>query len=106
MPSDLKPLAARAARKPIAAISSACAPDLIIEVLSPATASDDRGLKYDLYEKNGVREYWLVDPDAHYVEVYVNRNGHFNRQGVFVEGKSFTSEVLGGRAIEVDRLFG
>ncbi len=81
------------------------APDLMIEVLSPATASDDRGLKYDLYEQNGVREYWLVDPDAHYVEVYVNRNGHFSRQGVFVEGKTFTSEVLGGRSINVDRLF-
>jgi Uma2 family endonuclease len=81
------------------------APDLVIEVLSPTTASDDRGLKYDLYEKHGVREYWLVDPDAHYVEVYVNRNGQFSRQGVFVEGKSFTSEVLGGRSIDVDPLF-
>lgn len=81
------------------------APDLVIEVLSPTTASDDRGYKYDLYERNGVREYWLVDPDAHYVEVYVNRNGGFGRQGVFVEGKTFTSEVLGGRSINVEKLF-
>ena len=40
------------------------APDLIIEVLSPTTARKDRREKFLLYEKYGVKEYWLVEPDS------------------------------------------
>ena len=39
------------------------APDLIVEILSPSTRSRDERLKRDLYERVGVDEYWLVDPD-------------------------------------------
>ena len=45
-------------------------PDLIIEVLSPSTAKNDRGYKKNLYEKHGIGEYWIVEPDACTVEVY------------------------------------
>ncbi|MFW5786140.1 MAG: Uma2 family endonuclease [bacterium] len=45
-------------------------PDLVIEILSPSTASRDRGLKRERYEVLGVPEYWIVDPDAEIVEVY------------------------------------
>jgi len=46
------------------------APDLAIEILSPGTASNDRGRKMQLLARHGVREYWLVDPDAVAIEVY------------------------------------
>lgn len=42
-------------------------PDLIVEILSPSTAYRDRGLKLDLYQTAGVREYWIVDPDRRQV---------------------------------------
>ena len=46
------------------------APDWVIEVLSPATEARDRVQKRDLYERHGVREYWLVDPDRPVVTIY------------------------------------
>ena len=46
------------------------APDLAIEILSPSTAGNDRGRKLQLLARHGVREYWLVDPDAVAIEVY------------------------------------
>ncbi len=45
-------------------------PALVIEVLSPSTRARDRRVKLRLYERFGVREYWLVDPDPRAVIVY------------------------------------
>ena len=46
------------------------APDLVVEILSPATADRDRGLKRDLYQRQGVGAYWIVDPEEDAVEVW------------------------------------
>ena len=47
------------------------APDLIVEVLSLRTRKNDRGYKKNLYEKYGVKEYWIVNPDDYTIEVYL-----------------------------------
>lgn len=51
------------------------APDLIIEILSPATEQNDRGIKKDVYQETGVKEYWIVDPSTKMAEgFYLERN--------------------------------
>jgi Uma2 family endonuclease len=45
-------------------------PDLAVEILSPSTARNDRGRKMALLARHGVKEFWLVDPDAVQVEIY------------------------------------
>ena len=80
------------------------APDLTAEVLSPGTAKLDVGDKFDLYEQYGVREYWLVDAQALFVQVFQRQNDHFARQGVFDKSGSFASVALGGLTVPVDKL--
>ena len=46
------------------------APHLVIEVLSPTTADRDRGVKRKLYERQGVEQYWIVDPDSETIEAW------------------------------------
>jgi Uma2 family endonuclease len=46
------------------------APDLVVEILSPGTAERDRTVKKKLYQRQGVAQYWIVDPDGDSVEVW------------------------------------
>src|SRR5262245_5980284 len=46
------------------------APAIVIEILSPGTSRRDRGIKRDLYERGGVREYWIVDPVRNSIQVH------------------------------------
>ena len=55
------------------------APDLVVEILSPSTASKDMKTKLLLYQKFGVKEYWIVDPEYSYVEIYnLDEKGRYN----------------------------
>ncbi len=63
------------------------APDLIIEILSPATAHKDLKVKFDRYERAGVREYWIVDPAGETVQLFtVGCNGKYGRPELFGAG--------------------
>jgi Uma2 family endonuclease len=81
------------------------APDLIVEVLSPSTARYDKDYKFKLYEKHGVREYWIVDPVNQYLEVFSLENDEFKRLGVFQADHSFESPVLNNQKVELQTLF-
>ena len=59
------------------------APDLVVEVLSPGTAKRDKSHKKNLYERCGVREYWIVDPAGRSVEQYVLEDGAFTLRDVY-----------------------
>lgn len=47
------------------------APDLIVEITSPSTAQKDKLHKFNLYEKYGVKEYWIVEPESKIMSVFV-----------------------------------
>jgi Uma2 family endonuclease len=72
------------------------APDLVVEVLSPGTAKFDRQEKYQAYERNGVNEYWIVDPAHETVEVWtLGESKQFIRQGAYGKAGKFDSVTLG-----------
>jgi Uma2 family endonuclease len=50
------------------------APDLIIEIVSPGNSKKEMDIKFDLYEENGVREYWIVNPSEETILIYVLQN--------------------------------
>jgi Uma2 family endonuclease len=52
-------------------------PDMVLEIISPYTARYDRLTKLNLYQKSGVREYWIVDPDSKTVAVHILENGKY-----------------------------
>ncbi len=81
------------------------APDLVVEVLSPSTALRDHGVKFRLYEQYGTREYWLIDPEAQFVEVFRREQDAFARFGVFGREDSFALSVLPDVTIQVSALF-
>ena len=80
-------------------------PDIIIEITSPATAKKDLNEKYNLYEQNGVIEYWVVFAEAKYLNQYVlNTEGVYQlHQTVFVTGKItsvvFPDLIIAGKEI-------
>ena len=59
------------------------APNLVVEVLSPSTAKNDRGYKKDVYERSGVPEYWIVDPFRKSIEVYLLENGRYTLDNIY-----------------------
>ena len=67
------------------------APDLIVEILSKSTAKNDLGVKKDDYEKNGVKEYWIVNPNDKSVQVYQLIDGKYYLDHVYHQ---YTSEEL------------
>ncbi len=82
------------------------APDLIVEILSPSNWLTDRRDKFQLYQRVGVREYWIVDPKTIRVQVYVLRDGQFVEIGDWGAGEIAHSEILAGFEIAMNELAG
>ena len=83
------------------------APDLVVEILLPSTASRDYREKFDIYETHGVREYWIVEPAARYIDVYQRDDNslvHVGNYSAGDENAAFQSVML-SREIPVNKLF-
>ncbi|HEX4963421.1 MAG TPA: Uma2 family endonuclease [Thermoanaerobaculia bacterium] len=84
------------------------APDLILEVLSPATVRLDRVIKMDAYARYSVPEYWLADGNAKLIEIFrLDRHAQLYRLAETCRpGDRAGTPLVPGLAVEVGRLFG
>lgn len=80
------------------------APDIIIEVLSPSNWLVDRRTKHEIYAKAGVCEYWIVDPEARAIELFVLRESTYALIGKYGVGETVRSEVLAGFEVKVEAI--
>ncbi|GAB1157737.1 Uma2 family endonuclease [Paenibacillus illinoisensis] len=81
------------------------APSLIIEVLSPSTALKDFNEKFNLYQKYGVNEYWIVDPGNQTVHVYTLEDGSYQDRRLYTEEQMIQSKQFPELAIPFHQLF-
>ncbi|MEW6228855.1 MAG: Uma2 family endonuclease, partial [Bacillota bacterium] len=81
------------------------APDLVVEILSPSSTKWDREIKREVYARFGVRELWLVDPQARSIEVATLKDGALLTLHTYCVGATLASPLLAGFALDVGGLF-
>ena len=83
------------------------APDIVVEIVSASTRKRDETIKRRLYERSGVSEYWIIDPDLDVVRVYRNRDKQFERPVELraEDGDILTSPHLDGLEMPLSRIF-
>ena len=84
------------------------APDLIIEILSPATAKKDMKDKFDLYEKFGVKEYWIIHPEEEIIEIFkLGKDGKYSRPEIYASEDKIEVGLFNGELIiDLSEVFG
>jgi Uma2 family endonuclease len=79
-------------------------PDAAVEILSGSTGYKDITEKLSLYERHGVREYWVVNGEAGFEMLYrLSSDGNYRKPDYYRLGESLHSDVLGGAEIALDR---
>jgi len=82
------------------------APDLIVEITSPSTSRKDHKEKFFRYERAGVREYWLVEPDANTVTVFtLGIDTRYGRPDVYSDDETISVGVLPELVIDLALAF-
>ena len=81
------------------------APELIVEIVSPGNSKKDLKIKFDLYEENGVQEYWIVNPAEKVVHIYTLLNGKYIGSRPFIMETEIQSPTFPELKFEVDKIF-
>lgn len=81
------------------------APDLVIEILSPSTHERDWREKFVLYQKAGVREYWIVDPYARFVAAHILRDGTYDTPIFYTPGAKVPVSLWDGFSVDLSAVF-
>jgi Uma2 family endonuclease len=91
----------------ITALHATSAPDLVIEIGSPGTRKRDETIKRRLYERSGVLEYWVVDPELDVIRVYRHSKEGFDRPIELSREASdhLSTPLLPGLQISLSKVF-
>ena len=81
------------------------APDWVIEILSPGNTRKEMKEKFSLYEENGVKEYWIVDPEHLMVQVFYLIDDKFAWRSNYVKEDLIPVGIFEGFAIDSDKMF-
>ena len=81
------------------------APDLVVEILSPSSLRHDRFTKFNLYQRAGVREYWIVDPASKSAQSFVLEDGHYTAKEFGAAGDKMKVNVLEGCVLDLSQVF-
>jgi len=71
------------------------APDMIVEILSPFSEEKDTKLKFNLYEENGVKEYWIVNPSAENIIAYDLIDKKYVQRGLYTSKQKLEAKTVG-----------
>lgn len=82
------------------------APDLIVEILSPGNATKEMRLKKDLYEENGVREYWIFDPERETVhQFHLAESGAYGPASIYMKEDVLECAIFPDMHIDLAEVF-
>jgi Uma2 family endonuclease len=81
------------------------APDLVVEILSPGDEKRDTVKKKAIYEKFGVKEYWIVDPTQESITLFSLGEKGYKEKGVYEKGQVLESVILPGFTLKLDEVF-
>ena len=81
------------------------APDLVVEILSPGNSKKEMGIKFDLYEENGVKEYWIVEPAEKSIFIYMLQNERFIGLKPLIEDDKMKSPLFPALDFDVREIF-
>jgi len=81
------------------------APTLVVEVLSPSTALKDYNEKFNIYQRYGVKEYWIVDPLHKIIHVHAGNDGFYQQRKTFGQKDTLTSLLFEQLTIDLNTVF-
>lgn len=79
-------------------------PDMVVEVISPSSVRHDRVTKFRLYQRAGIKEYWIADPESRVVEVHRLQNGVYVTE-TYDETEAISVSALSGCVIPLGEVF-
>lgn len=80
-------------------------PDLVVEILSKSTGQRDKTIKKALYERFGVKEYWLADPEYRIVEQFVLEDRHYRLAATLTEQDKLVSTTVPCLQVDLNSIF-
>ena len=81
------------------------APDLVVEIISPSSSFNDSVRKREIYQRFGVKEYWLVFPEEKAIEIMTLENGIYRELCSAKEQGTVQSKLLHGFEVELKGVF-